>query len=147
MNKNDVIPIGVLAKRTGLAVSAIRFYEDKGLINSERTTGNQRRYRRSDIRRLSFVLIAQKLGLSLPEIEQAMTRLPQDRTPTIGDWQRMSRSIREEIDSRIALLTKARTKLDECIGCGCMSLDRCQRTNRDDRASCAGPGPRFVLDS
>lgn len=145
MNKDDVVPIGMLAQRTGLAVSAIRFYEDKGLINSQRTRGNQRRYRRSDIRRLSFVLIAQKLGLTLPEIEQAMTRLPQDRTPSVSDWQRLSRSVREEIDSRIALLTKARTKLDECIGCGCMSLERCQRTNRDDRASCAGPGPRFVL--
>ena len=147
MNRNDLIPIGVLAQRTGLAVSAIRFYEDKGLIHSQRTSGNQRRFRRSDIRRLSFILIAQRLGLSLPEIETAMARLPRERTPTIGDWQRINRSLREEIDSRIALLTRARSKLDECIGCGCMSLERCQRTNREDRAAMAGPGPRYVLDS
>lgn len=146
MLNSELVPIGVLAKRTGLAVSAIRFYEDKGLITSERTSGNQRRFRRSDIRRLSFILIAQRLGLSLPEIEEKMTGLPKSRTPSITDWQRISRSLREEIDERIALLTKARSKLDECIGCGCMSLDRCQRTNRDDRAGCAGPGPRFVLE-
>ena len=145
MNKNDLIPIGVLAKRTGLAVSAIRFYEDKGLIHSQRTTGNQRRFMRSDIRRLSFILIAQRLGLGLPEIEVAMERLPTDRTPSISDWQKISRSLRDEIDSRIALLTRTRIKLDECIGCGCMSLERCQRTNRDDRASNSGTGPRFVL--
>ena len=145
MDKNDVIPIGTVAKRTGLNVSAIRFYEDKGLIASMRTSGNQRRYRRADIRRLSFIVIAQKMGLSLPEIETAMDALPKDRTPTVGDWQRLNRSVRDEIDSRIALLSRARSKLDECLGCGCMSLERCQRTNRDDRAACAGPGPRYVL--
>jgi MerR family transcriptional regulator, redox-sensitive transcriptional activator SoxR len=145
MTNNELVPIGVLAKRTGLAVSAIRFYEDKGLIRSERTSGNQRRFRRSDIRRLSFILIAQRLGFSLPEIEAKMASLPQCRTPSISDWQRINRSLRDEIDQRIALLTKARTKLDECIGCGCMSLDRCQRKNRDDRAGVAGPGPRYVL--
>jgi len=147
MHTNELVPIGVLAKRTGLAVSAIRFYEDKGLIRSERTSGNQRRFKRSDIRRLSFILIAQRLGLSLPEIEKAMSRLPKSRTPSITDWQKINRSLRDEIDSRIALLSKARTKLDECIGCGCMSLERCQRTNRDDRAGIAGPGPRYVLEN
>lgn len=146
MDRDDVISIGTLARRTGLAVSAIRFYEDKGLITSRRTEGNQRRFLRSDIRRLSFVLIAQRMGLSLPEIEQAIARLPRGRTPTVTDWQRVSRSLRGEIDARIKLLTRARTKLDECIGCGCMSLQRCQLTNRDDRAAAAGPGPRFVLD-
>ncbi len=147
MDKDELVSIGVLAKRTGLAVSAIRFYEEKGLIASQRTGGNQRRFRRSDIRRLSFILIAQRLGLSLPEIEEAMNRLPAGRTPSISDWQRISRSLRQEIDSRIALLTRTRSKLDECIGCGCMSLERCQRINRDDRAACAGPGPRFVLET
>jgi MerR family redox-sensitive transcriptional activator SoxR len=147
MNNNELVPIGVMAKRTGLAVSAIRFYEDKGLIRSERTSGNQRRFRRADIRRLSFIVIAQRLGLSLPEIEDKMASLPRGRTPTISDWQRINRALREEIDSRISLLTRARSKLDECIGCGCMSLDRCQRTNRGDRAGAAGPGPRYVLDS
>lgn len=147
MNSSELVPIGVLAKRTGLAVSAIRFYEDKGLISPERTSGNQRRFPRADIRRLSFIVIAQRLGLSLPEIEAKMAALPRGRTPSISDWQRINRSLREEIDQRISLLTRARSKLDECIGCGCMSLDRCQRTNRNDRAGAAGPGPRYVLDS
>lgn len=145
MDRNDVIPIGTLAKRTGLAVSAIRFYESKGLIQSQRTSGNQRRFLRSDIRRLSFILIAQRLGLGLPEIEQALATLPQGRTPTVADWQRISRGLRSQIDAKIQLLTRTRNSLDECIGCGCMSLQRCQLTNRDDRAGAAGPGPRFVL--
>jgi MerR family redox-sensitive transcriptional activator SoxR len=146
MDRNDLIPIGTLAKRTGLAVSAIRFYEGRGLLTSLRTTGNQRRFLRSDIRRLSFVLIAQKLGLGLGEIEQALATLPQGRTPTLADWQRISRSLRGELDMRIKLLTRTRAKLDECIGCGCLSLDRCRLTNKDDRAGAAGAGPRFVLD-
>ena len=145
MERDDTISIGILAKRTGLAVSAIRFYEDRGLIFSSRTDGNQRRFRRSDIRRLSFILIAQRLGLGLPEIEAAMEHLPRERTPTSTDWRRISHSIRTEIDERIALLTRTRSKLDECIGCGCMSLERCQRLNRGDRAAGAGPGPRYVL--
>jgi MerR family transcriptional regulator, redox-sensitive transcriptional activator SoxR len=146
MDKNDVISIGTLSRRTGLAISAIRFYEDKGLINSQRTAGNQRRFLRSDIRRLSFILIAQRMGLTLPEIEQAMSYLPPNRTPSVSDWQRVSRSLRDEIDARIKLLTRARAKLDECIGCGCLSLPRCQIYNRDDRAATAGTGPRYVLD-
>ncbi|HVR91318.1 MAG TPA: redox-sensitive transcriptional activator SoxR [Novosphingobium sp.] len=145
MDKNDLIPIGVLARRTGLAVSAIRFYEDKGLIEAMRTMGNQRRFLRSDIRRLSFILIAQKLGLGLAQIEVELAKLPQGRTPTQSDWQRISRSLRGEIDARIQLLTRTRAKLDECIGCGCLSLQRCQLYNRDDRASLGGTGPRFVL--
>ncbi|MDB5724256.1 MAG: soxR [Novosphingobium sp.] len=145
MDKNDLIPIGELARRTGLAVSAIRFYESKGLITPYRTMGNQRRFLRSDIRRLSVVLIAQKLGLGLGEIEAALATLPHGRTPTLSDWQRISRSLRGEIDSRIKLLTRTRAKLDECIGCGCMSLSRCQIFNREDRASLSGTGPRFVL--
>ena len=146
MDRDDLIPIGALAQRTGLAVSAIRFYEDRGLISPKRTAGNQRRFLRSDIRRLSFIKIAQRMGLGLPEIEQAMAQLPQGRTPSITDWQRISRSLRAEIDARIKLLTRARAKLDECIGCGCLSLQRCQLYNRDDRAGSAGSGPRFVLD-
>lgn len=146
MDKDDLVPIGVLARRTGLAVSAIRFYEAKGLITCLRTSGNQRRFLRSDIRRLSFILIAQRLGLGLDEIEQALKSLPQGRTPTLADWQRISRSLRNELDHRIQLLTRTRAKLDECIGCGCLSLQRCQMYNRDDRAGAAGPGPHFVLD-
>ena len=145
MDRNDLLPIGELARRTGLAVSAIRFYEDKGLIQAMRTMGNQRRFLRSDIRRLSFILIAQKLGLGLVEIEAELARLPQGRTPTLGDWQRLSRSMRVQLDARIALLNRTRMKLDECIGCGCLSLQRCALYNRDDRAGAAGPGPRYVL--
>lgn len=146
MDRNDLLPIGELARRTGLAVSAIRFYEDKGLIAPFRTMGNQRRFLRSDIRRLSFILIAQRLGLGLVEIEGELSKLPKGRTPTLADWQKISRSMRGAIDAKIQLLTKARAKLEECIGCGCLSLERCRNYNRDDRAGNAGPGPRFVLD-
>ena len=145
MDKDDLVPIGTLARRTGLAVSAIRFYEAKGLVEAQRTKGNQRRFLRSDIRRLSFILIAQRLGLGLDEIEVAMRELPRGRTPSVSDWQRISRGLRKQIDARIQLLTRTRTKLDECIGCGCLSLQRCQLYNRDDRASAGGTGPRYVL--
>lgn len=146
MNRNDLIPIGALSRRTGLAVSAIRYYEERGLVTSQRTGGNQRRFLRSDIRRLGFVQIAQRLGLGLPEIERELAALPQGRTPNTMDWQKISRSLRKEIDSRIQLLTRTRNKLDECIGCGCLSLDRCALYNKEDRAHAAGPGPRYVLD-
>ena len=146
MGNDGFIPIGTLARRTGVAVSAIRFYEAKGLITSLRTGGNQRRFLRSDIRRVSFILIAQKLGLGLTEIEAELALLPQGRTPTLGDWQRISRSLRNELDARIKLLTRTRAKLDECIGCGCLSLTKCQLYNKEDRAAAAGTGPRFVLD-
>jgi MerR family redox-sensitive transcriptional activator SoxR len=146
MNRNDLIPIGALARRTGLAVSAIRYYEERGLIQSWRTMGNQRRFLRSDIRRLSFILIAQKLGLGLAEIEAELSTLPQGRTPTLNDWQKISRSMRTQLDAKIQLLTRTRAKLDQCIGCGCLSLQRCELYNKDDRAGAAGPGPRFVLE-
>ena len=146
MDRNDLLPIGELARRTGLAVSAIRFYEDRGLIQAFRTMGNQRRFLRSDIRRLSFILIAQKLGLGLTEIEVELSKLPQGRTPTLGDWRAISQSMRGMIDQKIKLLSLTRRKLDECIGCGCLSLQRCQLYNRDDRARAGGTGPRFVLD-
>ena len=145
IDKNDLIPIGALAQRTGLAVSAIRFYEEKGLITSLRTSGNQRRFLRSDIRRLSFILIAQKLGLGLVEIEVELAKLPQGRTPSQSDWQRISRSMRVQLDAKIQLLTRTRAKLEECIGCGCLSLQRCHLYNKDDRAGTAGTGPRYVL--
>jgi len=146
VDKPDLLPIGDLARRTGLAVSAIRFYEDKGLIRPLRTSGNQRRFLRSDIRRLSFILIAQKLGLGLAEIEAELANLPQGRAPTLADWQKLSRSVRVALDAKIQLLSRTRAKLDECIGCGCLSLDRCRLVNRDDRAGAGGTGPRFVLD-
>ena len=146
MKSTDLIPIGEIARRTGLSVSAIRFYETRGLVTSLRSGGNQRRFARGDIRRLSFILIAQKLGLGLAEIEAELARLPQGRTPTLADWRKISASMREQLDARIALLTRTREKLDECIGCGCLSLQRCRLYNRDDAAGAGGAaGPRFVL--
>ncbi len=140
-----LLSIGDLARRTGLTVSAIRFYEQRGLVTAIRTTGNQRRFARSDIRRLSFALIAQQLGLSLGQIETELATLPAGRTPTREDWQAVSRRIRGVLDQKIALLTQTRDKLDGCIGCGCLSLDRCALYNPDDRAGRAGAGPRFLL--
>ena len=145
--QDSFITIGQLAQRTGVAVSAIRFYEEKKLLTALRTSGNQRRFLRSDIRRVSFILIAQKLGLGLAEIERELSLLPQGRTPTLGDWQRISRSMRAQIDEKINLLTLTRRKLDECIGCGCLSLTKCQLYNKEDRAAAGGSGPRFVLES
>ena len=141
MDRNDLVSIGTLAKRTGVAVSAIRYYEERKLLTSLRTGGNQRRFLRSDIRRISFILIAQKLGLGLTQIEAELSTLPQGRTPTLTDWQRISRSMRVALDAKIQLLTRTRAKLEECIGCGCLSLQRCQLYNRDDRAGTAGTGP------
>ena len=145
ITKDDVIPIGTLAARTGVAVSAIRFYEDKGLIHAVRTGGNQRRFLRSDIRRVSFILIAQKLGLALAEIEIQLAQLPQGRAPTLSDWQQISRRMRHEIDQRIMLLTRTRNQLDQCIGCGCLSLQKCQLYNKDDRMGAKGAGPQAIL--
>ena len=146
MNRNDLVSIGTLAKRTGVAVSAIRYYEERNLLTSLRTGGNQRRFLRSDIRRISFILIAQKLGLGLTQIEAELATLPQGRTPTLTDWQRISRSMRVALDTKIQLLTRTKQKLDQCIGCGCLSLQRCQLYNKDDRAAGGGTGPRYVLD-
>ena len=146
LHRDDFISIGTLAKRTGVAVSAIRYYEDRKLLTALRTGGNQRRFLRSDIRRISFILIAQKLGLGLAEIEAELATLPQGRTPTLTDWQRISRSMRSQLDAKIQLLTRTKQKLDQCIGCGCLSLSRCQLYNKDDRAAVSGTGPRFVLD-
>jgi len=141
----DLLTIGDLAARTGLSVSAIRFYEGRGLVSPIRTSGNQRRFLRSDIRRLSFTLIAQKLGLTIEEICSELAQLPQGRTPTQADWERISRHFRKEIDRRIALLERTRETLDSCIGCGCLSLRTCGLYNPDDRMAANGPGPRFVL--
>ena len=140
-----LLTIGELADRTGLSVSAIRFYEARGLVSPIRTSGNQRRFLRSDIRRLSFALIAQRLGLSLAEIQAELGSLPDGRTPSQKDWAAMSQRIRERLDERIRLLTRTRALLDGCIGCGCLSLDRCALFNPGDRAAAAGAGPRFLL--
>lgn len=146
MTVGNFITIGQLSARTGVAVSAIRFYEERGLLQSLRTSGNQRRFMRSDIRRVSFILIAQKLGLALSEIEAQLATLPKERTPSFADWQRISRSMRVQIDEKINLLTRTRNQLDQCIGCGCLSLDKCRLYNKDDRLGLKGPGPRAVLD-
>jgi len=145
MTPTALISIGELSRRTGLAVSAIRFYQARGLVSAVRTTGNQRRFPRSDIRRLSFVLIAQRLGLTLGEIESLLSALPHDASPTRADWQAISRRVRGALDEKIALLERTRDLLDGCIGCGCLSLDRCALYNPGDRAARAGPGPRFLL--
>lgn len=145
MTPDRLLTIGELARRTGLSVSAIRFYESRGLVRAVRTSGNQRRFLRSDIRRLSFALIAQQLGLTLAEIEGELSTLPLDRAPTQGDWRRISEHVRGVLDAKIALLQRTRDKLDGCIGCGCLSLAKCALYNPDDRAGRAGPGPRFVL--
>lgn len=144
MKPTDVLGIGELARRTGLSVPAIRFYEAKGLIAPLRTGGNQRRYLRADIRRLSFVLIAQNLGLSLGEIAQALAGLPQGRTPTAADWTRISEAIRQRIDMQIARLGKVRADLDGCIGCGCLSLSKCALYNAGDKWAEGGAGPRVL---
>ncbi len=137
--------IGDLASRTGLSVSAIRFYEKKGLITPDRNAGNQRRYEGADIRRLSFILIAQQIGLSIEQIKEVMAQLPDGRTPTKADWSKISRKFRKTLDDRIAMMERMRDRLDGCIGCGCLSLKACQLYNPDDQARRLGVGPRYVV--
>lgn len=137
--------IGDLAARTGLSVSAIRFYEKKGLIQPDRNSGNQRRYEGADIRRLSFILIAQQIGLTIEQIKEVMESLPDGRTPTKADWSRISRRFRKTLDERIAMMERMRDNLDGCIGCGCLSLKACSLYNPDDQARRLGVGPRYVL--
>ena len=145
MHRTDLIAIGELAARTGVAVSAIRFYEAKGLIEALRTGGGQRRFLRADIRRVSFILIAQQMGLSLDDIAAELARLPAGRNPNAADWARISTALRARIDTRIAALERTRDLLDGCIGCGCLSLKKCALYNRADKASQRGAGPRYLL--
>ena len=145
MGPSPTLSIGDLSRRTGLSVSAIRFYETRGLVRAVRSSGNQRRFLRADIRRLSFALIAQRLGLTLSEIEAELSTLPHGRAPTREDWQAISLRVRGALDARIAMLEKTRDLMDGCIGCGCLSLDRCALYNPNDRAARAGAGPRFLL--
>ncbi|MGI9425810.1 MAG: redox-sensitive transcriptional activator SoxR [Hyphomicrobiaceae bacterium] len=147
MRAHDPLTIGQIARRTGLSVSAIRFYESKGLIAPDRNAGGQRRYLRSDIRRLSFVLIAQQLGFSIEQIKVQLQALPHERTPTQRDWSRMSRDFRTVLDERIATLQRLRDRLDGCIGCGCLSLRKCALYNPHDEAGERGTGPRHVIET
>ncbi len=146
MKASDIIAIGDLAARTGLSISAIRFYEAKGLIEPFRSSGGQRRFLRSDIRRLSFIRIAQTLGLSIDGIGAELAKLPYGRTPTAADWNRISRAMRAMLDAKIQMLERTRDRLDGCIGCGCLSLKKCALYNADDYVAARGPGPRHVLD-
>ena len=140
-----LLTIGELSRRTSLSVSAIRFYEARGLVTAVRSVGNQRRFPRADIRRLSFAQIAQQLGLSLSEIAAELSTLPKGRPPTRADWQAISRRIRGALQRRIETLERTRDLLDGCIGCGCLSLARCRLYNPGDRAARAGAGARFLL--
>jgi MerR family transcriptional regulator, redox-sensitive transcriptional activator SoxR len=146
MRRTDLLSIGALAERTGLSVSAIRFYEARGLVCSLRNAGGQRRFARADIRRLSFVKIAQQLGFSIEEIGAELARLPQGRTPTRQDWARISRTFGRKLDARIAAMTRLRARLDQCIGCGCLSLQRCALYNPGDRLRTEGSGPRLLVE-
>ena len=141
----DHVTIGEMAARTGVAPSALRYYEKLGLIHSERTSGNQRRYARSMLRRVSFIRIAQRVGLSLDEIRDALATLPAERTPTKADWTRLSQAWRSRLDEQIGLLERLRDNLDSCIGCGCLSLKRCALYNPADILAEQGPGPRILL--
>ncbi|GAB1644018.1 redox-sensitive transcriptional activator SoxR [Krasilnikovia sp. MM14-A1259] len=143
----DLLTIGEMAARSGLAPSALRYYEREGLIRSTRTGGNQRRYLRAELRRVSFIRIAQQVGVSLDEIRAALASLPQNRTPTKADWARLSARWRRRLDERIALMERLRDQLSGCIGCGCLSLQRCKLVNPGDLLADQGPGPRKLLSA
>lgn len=140
-----LLTIGDVAERTGVAASALRFYESEGLVEATRTAGGQRRYARSVLRRIAFVRVAQRVGLSLEEIRDALATLPAGRTPTKADWARLSASWRPRLDDQIAVLERLRDELTSCIGCGCLSLRDCLLSNPDDVAAASGPGPRYLL--
>lgn len=135
----ESLTIGEVAGRSGVATSALRFYEERGLIRSERTSAGHRRYPRSVIRRVAFVVFAQRVGLTLDEVAGELSKLPENRVPRRSDWAKLSSSW----TARIAELERLRAGLDQCIGCGCLSLDRCKLANPDDRAGRGGPGPRY----
>ena len=141
----STLTIGELSARSGVPTSALRFYESKGLLSSTRTEGNQRRYRRDELRRVSFILAAQRVGLGLSEISAALATLPGGRTPTQKDWGRLAGGWRPMLDARIRALEDLRDRLDSCIGCGCLSLSTCALQNPDDTARAKGEGPRYLL--
>lgn len=142
---NGMLTIGELAARTGVATSALRFYEERGLIRAERTDSGHRRFSRTTARRVAFVTYAQRVGLTLEEIRVELDKLPADKVPAREDWDRLTRSWQARIDERIAELERLRDSLTSCIGCGCLSLDRCAIFNPEDRAARLGPGPRYWI--
>jgi MerR family redox-sensitive transcriptional activator SoxR len=142
---SKLLPISEVARRSGVAASALRFYEERGLISSERAGSGHRRYPRPVLRRVAFIVYAQRVGLTLEEIGGELARLPANHAPTRRDWSRLSTKWSRRIDDRIAELQRLKTGLTECIGCGCLSLDRCRLANPDDRAGDRGPGPRYWI--
>ena len=142
---SNLLTIGEVARRSGVAASALRFYEDRGLIKSVRAGSGHRRFPRAVLRRIAFVVFAQRIGLTLEEIGTELARLPPDRAPTGPEWSRLSRTWTSRIDARIAELERLRGGLTACIGCGCLSLDRCSLSNPGDRAARLGPGPRYWI--
>ncbi len=142
---SDLLTIGELAARSGIATSALRFYEEKGLITSGRTSGNQRRYERAMLRRVALIRAAQTVGISLASIREALSTLPEERSPTKRDWERFSRSWQADLDTHIVELQRLRDDLSSCIGCGCLSLRTCALFNPGDRAALKGAGPRYLL--
>jgi MerR family transcriptional regulator, redox-sensitive transcriptional activator SoxR len=139
------LTIGEVSRRSGVAASALRFYEERGLVTSERAGSGHRRYRRPVLRRIAFIVSAQRIGLTLEEIGTELAKLPPDRAPTRRDWSRLSSSWSSRIDERIAELERLKVGLTECIGCGCLSLERCKLANPDDRAARLGAGPRYWI--
>src|SRR5438876_1621737 len=144
MRATDLLTVSEVARRSGFAPSALRFYEREGLVHATRTTGNQRRYERSVLRRLAFIRAARNVGLSLDEVAAALATLPDRRTPTRADWARLSRTWRQRLDDQIAALERLRNGLDSCIGCGCLSLKTCAIQNPADTAGAAGPGAVYL---
>jgi MerR family redox-sensitive transcriptional activator SoxR len=142
----DLLTIGDMAARSGVAQSALRYYEREGLIRSTRTGGNQRRYERHELRRIAFIRIAQQVGVSLEEIRGALAELPENRTPTKADWARLSARWRRKLEERITLMERLRDQLTGCIGCGCLSLSRCKLINPEDRLAARGKGPQMLLN-
>ncbi|SRR6266540_4835681 len=141
---DDELTIGELSERSGVAPSALRFYERRGLIHARRTEGNQRRYARVMLRRIALVQAGKAAGIPLARIRAALDALPRDRTPTKRDWERLSRGWRRELDERITTLQAVRNRLTGCIGCGCLSLQRCALINSDDEAALLGPGAHYL---
>lgn len=140
-----MIPIGELARRAGVAASALRFYEAEGLLSSARSAGGRRHYPKAELRRVAFIRAAQAVGLTLDEIKTALRSLPDKRTPTKSDWEKLSRSWRPLLDARIAAMTALRDTLSNCIGCGCLSLKVCALYNPGDAAAAKGSGPRYLM--